>query len=276
MTTVEQSAVNPLDNIRIVLVNTSHPGNIGAVARAMKNMCLSQLYLVEPRKYPHDEATWRAASADDVLNSAVVCETLDEAIADCQLVIGTSARERTVPWPLLDPRHCMERGYAEAVAGHKIALVFGREDRGLTNEELQRCNLHVHIPANPEYSSLNIAMAVQVLAYEVRMQHLSGELNNNDMADWDVPVAGAQDLERYLVHLEETLRDINFLRPEAPKKLMTRLRRLYQRTRLDEMEVNILRGILTSTQYWVRKAKVDESVEGCGAVAPNGGVGRAE
>jgi tRNA (cytidine32/uridine32-2'-O)-methyltransferase len=172
------------------------------------------------------------------------------------LVVGTSARERTVPWPMLDPRNCMERAYQEAAVNHKVAVVFGREDRGLTNEELQRCNLHVHIPANPDYSSLNIAMAVQVLSYELRMAHLSGELSSNDMAEWDVPVAGADELDRYLVHLEETLREINFLRPEAPKKLMTRLRRLYQRTRLDEMEVNILRGILTSTQYWVRKAKV--------------------
>ncbi|MFT5887710.1 MAG: tRNA (cytidine32/uridine32-2'-O)-methyltransferase [Zhongshania sp.] len=256
------SQSSPLDNIRIVLVNTSHPGNIGAVARAMKNMCLSQLYLVEPQKYPHDEATWRAASAGDVLDSAIVCESLAEAISGCQLVIGTSARERTVPWPLLDPRSCMARAYTEAASNHKVAVVFGREDRGLTNEELQRCNLHVHIPANPDYSSLNIAMAVQVMAYELRMQNVSGELDTNDMADWDVPMAGAEDLERYLVHLEETLRDIHFLRPEAPKKLMTRLRRLYQRTRLDEMEVNILRGILTSTQYWVRKAKASDGGKG--------------
>ena len=246
---------NSLDNIRIVLVNTSHPGNIGAVARAMKNMCLSQLYLVAPRKFPHDEATWRAASATDILENAVVCETLDEAIADCQLVVGTSARERTVPWPLLDPRHCMQEAYREAQGGHKIALMFGREDRGLTNEELQRCNLHVHIPSNPEYSSLNLGMAVQVMAYELRMLQVSGELDANAMAEWDQPVANTEALERYLVHLEETLYDINFLRPQAPKKLMLRLRRLYQRTRLDEMEVNILRGILTSTQYWVRKAR---------------------
>ncbi len=250
---------NTLDNIRIVLVNTSHPGNIGAVARAMKNMCLSQLYLVAPRKFPHDEAIWRAASAGDILDNAVVCETLDEAIADCQLVVGTSARERTVPWPLLDPRHCMQEAYKESAGGHRVALLFGREDRGLTNEELQRCNLHVHIPANPEYSSLNIAMAVQVMAYELRMLQVAGDLDANAMAEWDQPVAEAEALERYLVHLEETLYDINFLRAEAPKKLMLRLRRLYQRTRLDEMEVNILRGILTSTQHWVRKARALES-----------------
>ncbi len=246
---------SPLDNIRIVLVNTSHPGNIGAVARAMKNMCLSQLYLVAPKKFPHDEAVWRAANADDLLEKAIVVETLGEAIGDCQLVIGTSARERTVPWPLLDPRNCMSRAISEAASGHEVALVFGREDRGLTNEELQRCNLHVHIPANPEYSSLNLGMAVQVLSYELRMQQLSGELAGDAMEGWDQPPADNDAMERYLVHLEETLRDLKFLRPEAPKKLMTRLRRLYQRTRLDEMEVNLLRGILTSTQFWVNKAK---------------------
>ncbi len=244
-----------LDNIRIVLVNTSHPGNIGAVARAMKNMCLSQLYLVAPKKFPHDEALWRSANAEDVLEKAVVVETLGEAIGDCQLVIGTSARERTVPWPLLDPRHCMQQAYAEASGGREVAIVFGREDRGLTNEELQRCNLHVHIPANPEYSSLNLGMAVQVMSYELRMQQLSGQLNEDAMQGWDQPPAGNEAMERYLVHLEETLKELKFLRPEAPKKLMTRLRRLYQRTRLDEMEVNLLRGILTSTQYWVRQAK---------------------
>lgn len=249
------SCSSPLDNIRIVLVNTSHPGNIGAVARAMKNMCLSQLYLVAPRKFPHDEAVWRSANAEDLLEKAIVVDNLGEAIGDCQLVIGTSARERTVPWPLLDPRHCMEKAHAEASAGGEVALVFGREDRGLTNEELQRCNLHVHIPANPEYSSLNLGMAVQVMSYELRMQQLSGQLGADAMQDWDQQPASNDAIERYLVHLEETLTELTFLRPEAPKKLMTRLRRLYQRTRLDEMEVNLLRGILTSTQYWVRQAK---------------------
>lgn len=245
-----------LDNIRIVLINTTHPGNIGAVARAMKNMGLSQLYLVSPRKYPDEQATWRASNATDVLDSAVVCSSLDEAVADCPLVIGTSARERRIPWPLLDPRHTAEQAYAEA-ASHPVALVFGREDRGLTNEELQRCNLHVHIPSNPEYSSLNLGMAVQVLCYELRMAHLAGELSGDAMQGWDLPPASNADLERYFVHLEETLAEMEFLRPEAPKQLMTRLRRLYHRARPDEMEVSILRGILTSAQHWVRRARGD-------------------
>lgn len=259
---------SPLDNIRIVLVNTSHPGNIGAVARAMKNMAISDLALVAPRKYPHDEATWRASNATDVLDEATVYDSLESAIADCGLVIGTSARGRTIPWPLLDPRHCAENAYAEANR-HKVALVFGREDRGLTNDELQLCNLHVNIPANEEYSSLNLAMAVQVLCYELRMAHLSGEegrLSANPMAEWDMPPASAEAVQRYFVHLEETLVEMGFLNPKAPKQLMTRLRRLYSRARPDEMEINILRGILTSTQYQIRHgsqaiAGVDDKVE---------------
>lgn len=237
-----------LDNIRIVLVNTSHPGNIGAVARAMKNMGLSKLVLVAPKKFPHDEATWRAASATDVLDNAQVCATLEEAVADCGLVVGTSARGRRIPWPLLDPRHCAERAYSEA-ARHQVAFVFGREDRGLTNEELQLCNLHVNIPANEEYSSLNLAMAVQVLSYELRMTHLSDDLTDDALAEWDQPPATTAQLQRYFEHLEETLLELGFLNPKAPKQLMTRLRRLYNRARPDDMEINILRGILTSTQY---------------------------
>lgn len=240
-----------LDNIRIVLVNTSHPGNIGAVARAMKNMGLARLVLVEPRKFPHDEATWRAASATDVLDAARVCATLEEAVADCGLVVGTSARGRRIPWPLLDPRHCAQRAYAEA-GKHEVAFVFGREDRGLTNDELQLCHLHVNIPANEEYSSLNLAMAVQVISYELRMTHLSGELTDDALAEWDQPPATTEQLQRYFEHLEETLLELGFLNPKAPKQLMTRLRRLYNRARPDDMEMNILRGILTSTQYQLK------------------------
>jgi tRNA (cytidine32/uridine32-2'-O)-methyltransferase len=246
--------VNPLDNIRIVLVSTSHAGNIGAAARAMKNMGLSHLYLIAPHRYPADEATWRAANAADVLERAVVVDTFEAAIAGCALVVGSSARERSIPWPLLDARSCCERVYQEA-RRHTVALVFGREDRGLTNEELQKCQLHVNIPAAAEYSSLNLAMAVQVIAYELRMAHLAGQLPGDTMADWDLDYAGADDIERLFVHMEEALSEMGFLKADAPKQTMTRLRRLLQRTRLDTMEVSILRGILTSAQYWVRKAR---------------------
>lgn len=247
---------NLLHNARIVLVHTTHPGNIGAVARAMKNMGLKQLYLVKPKKFPHERAIWRSASAVDLLDNAVVVETLEEAVADCGLVVGTSARGRRIPWPLVNPRACAERVYPE-LAQHPVALVFGREDRGLTNEELQTCHLHVNIPASEDYTSLNLAMAVQVVCYELRMAQLAGELSSDDMQEWDTGFAKAADIERMFEHLEATLVDLEFLNPAAPKQLMTRLRRLYNRTRMDDLEVQMMRGILSSTQKWVRKARDD-------------------
>ena len=166
--------------IRIVLVNTSHPGNIGGAARAMKNMGLAELYLVEPREYPAPRAVWRAAGASDVLANAKIVGSVDEAIKDCGLVIGTSARERRIPWPLINPRECGEKIWQEAKS-HQVALLFGREDRGLTNSELQKCHYHMHIPSNPDYSSLNIAASVQVLCYEIRMASLACE--NGDLPE---------------------------------------------------------------------------------------------
>ncbi len=242
-----------LNKVRIVLVNTSHPGNIGGAARAMKNMGLSKLYLVGPQKYPHPEAIWRAASAADILDQAVVTATLDEAIGDCGLVVGTSARERRIPWPLLNPKEFAAVVQKE-VTGRDIALIFGREDRGLTNEELQRCNYHVHIPANPEYSALNLATAVQVLTYELRMSYLSN-LDSDELAppEWDMERASVEEIERFFLHLQETLVRLDFLDPNNPKQTMTRLRRLYNRVNLDRMEVNILRGILGETNRAVDK-----------------------
>jgi tRNA (cytidine32/uridine32-2'-O)-methyltransferase len=248
--------VSQLDNARIVLVNTSHPGNIGGVARAMKNMGLSQLYLVKPKQFPDEQAVWRAASALDILENAVVVETLEEAVADCGLVVGTSARGRRIPWPLVNPRSCADKIYPE-LQQHPVAIVFGREDRGLTNEELHSCNMHVHIPTNEEYSSLNLAMAVQVMCYELRMTHLGDSLSTNSMEEWDEKIATQQQVEGFFEHLEQTLVDIDFLNPKAPKQLMTRLKRLYLRTRMDDMEVNIMRGILTAAQRWAKKAKRD-------------------
>ena len=245
------AATAPFANIRIVLVNTSHPGNIGGTARAMKNMGLGRLYLVAPQDYPSDKAVWRSAGATDVLDNAVVVDTLDEAIAGCSLVVGTSARERRIPWPLLDPRQCGESVWAEA-GQHEVAIVFGREDRGLTNEELHKCNYHVHIPANPEYSSLNLATAVQVICYEVRMAYLhQAEGNTLPQHQWDMPPADAGALDSYYQHLEQTLSELGFLDPANPKQTMTRLRRLYNRVRMDQMELNILRGVLTAMQNYV-------------------------
>ncbi|PLW81395.1 tRNA (cytosine(32)/uridine(32)-2'-O)-methyltransferase TrmJ [Kineobactrum sediminis] len=237
--------MNP-DNIRIVLVNTSHPGNIGAVARAMKNMGLSRLCLVAPRQFPDEQATWRAAGALDVLEQAMVCDTLEEAIADCQFVVGTSARERRIPWPLLDPRQCAGH-IAAASSREQVAVLFGREDRGLTNEELKLCNLHLNIPSDSAYSSLNLAMAVQIVCYELRMLQVADDLPVSADQDWDAPFSTVANMERFYEHLEKTLVAIGFLDPQAPRQLMVRLRRLYSRVRLDEMELNILRGILTET-----------------------------
>ena len=247
-----------LDTIRIVLVNTSPPGNIGGVARATKHMGLSRLYLVEPRQYPHEQAEWRAASAADVLEGAVVTESLEEAIADCQFVVGTSARGRRIPWPLLDPRQCAER-MSIASDSEQVAVLFGREDRGLTNDELKVCNLHLNIPTSADYSSLNLAMAVQVVCYELRMLLDAPSLPQSEDAEWDTPFSTRENMERFYTHLEETLVDIEFLDPAAPRQLMSRLRRLYSRVRLDEMELNILRGILTETQKWVKKARLSNS-----------------
>lgn len=243
------------DRIRIIMVNTSHPGNIGGAARAMKNMGLSQLYLVEPKEYPAEKAVWRAASALDVLDKAVVVDSLDEAIADCSLVIGTSARERRIPWPMLTPRECGEKSWAES-ASADVAIVFGREDRGLTNDELKKCHYHVHIPSNPDYSSLNIAAAIQVLCYEIRMAHLTVEQGKPiSYDDWDVPRAKSQDLEYFYTHFEEALVKLEFLEADNPRQTMTRLRRLFNRIRMDEMELSIMRGILTAIQNYIHKAE---------------------
>lgn len=234
------------EKIRIVLVNTAHPGNIGGAARAIKNMGLTELYLVQPREFPAPRAVWRAAGAREILANATVVETVDEAIEGCSLVIGTSARERRIPWPLINPRQCGERIWQES-AVHDVALLFGREDRGLTNSELHKCHYHVHIPSNPEYSSLNLATAVQVLAYEIRMASLANEMGElPEINDWDQPLATSEELEFFHQHLSKTMADLKFYDPENPKQLLTRMRRLFNRARMDKMEVSMLRGLLTA------------------------------
>lgn len=236
-----------LDNIRIVLVETSHPGNIGAVARAMKNMGLRHLSLVNPKKFPAEAALTRAAGAADVLDNAQRYNDLAEAIGDARLVLGASARERRIPWPVQVPRLAATQAISEA-AQHEVAILFGREDRGLTNEELQQCHLHINIPADYIYSSLNLAMAVQVVCYELRMAWLAAKEGGEPVQQWDEPLASVADAERFFAHLEQTLITLDFLKPSAPRQLMARLRRLFNRIRMDEMELNILRGILTAAQ----------------------------
>ncbi len=241
-----------ISNIRIVLINTTHPGNIGAAARAMKNMCLSELVLVKPAQFPSDEATARASGADDVLAAAKVVENLDDALAGCHWVVGTTARPRTIGWPTLAPRACAEELVQKAPAG-PVAIVFGRERTGLTNTEVDKCQALVTIPGNAEYSSLNVASAVQILAYETFLANeaaeseLSAELPSISVA------ASSDDMERFYEHLEQVLVEIGFHDPDNPRKLMRRLRRLFGRARPDNNELNILRGILTAiqqTEHW--------------------------
>lgn len=232
-----------LDDIRIVLVNTSHSGNIGSAARAMKTMGLSNLYLVDPACEIDSHASALAAGATDVLGKTVVVDTLADAIADCGLTIGTSARSRTLSWPMVEPRECGEKLVAEAEQG-PVALVFGRENSGLTNEELQQCNYHVCIPANPEYSSLNLAMAVQTLCYETRMAYLNKQPKAQE--EDEVVYPNAKQTELFYEHLEQTLNDTGFIIKQHPGMVMTKLRRLFNRARPEEAEMNILRGILTS------------------------------
>lgn len=238
-----------LARLRVVLVETSHPGNIGAAARAMKVMGLTRLYLVRPQQFPCAEATARASGADDLLARAVVCDSLDEALTDCTLVLGASARLRALPWPLSDARTAAQRAVAAALAGQEAALVFGRECSGLSNAELQRCHHLLHIPANADYSSLNLAAAVQVVSYELRMALLGDTPLAPDAGDY----ASADELEAFYAHLEQTLVAVGFLDPGHPRQVMRRLRRLYNRARPERIELNILRGILAETLKRVRR-----------------------
>jgi tRNA (cytidine32/uridine32-2'-O)-methyltransferase len=241
------TSANLFPGVKVILVETSHPGNIGAAARAMKNMGLTELVLVNPLDFPSMKAVFRSASAGDVVRDAKVVETVEEAIADCQLVIGTSARERRIPWPLLSPRECGEKVVAAFEGEQKVGLLFGRESRGLKNEELQQCQFHVNIPTGEAYSSLNLAMAVQVICYEVLQAKLSDvAVSDDSKQEWDRPYADSAAVEHFYHHLEETLVQVGFHDPENPRQLMTRLRRLFNRIRLDRMEVNILRGFLTA------------------------------
>ncbi|TKB51539.1 tRNA (cytosine(32)/uridine(32)-2'-O)-methyltransferase TrmJ [Ferrimonas sediminicola] len=232
-----------LENIRIILVGTSHPGNIGSAARAMKTMGLSQLMLVAPRVEPDGKSVALAAGAVDVLKNIKTVPTLEAAIADCALVIGTSARRRGLDWPQLDAREAGEKLALEGRGG-PVALVFGRENHGLTNEELQLCHFHVNIPANPEYSSLNLAQAVQLLCYEVRMKHLS--LLARPEPEEAYP--NGEQLEGFYRHLESALSHTGFIRKNHPGQVMAKLRRLFNRARPEAQELNILRGILTSIE----------------------------
>jgi tRNA (cytidine32/uridine32-2'-O)-methyltransferase len=242
-----------LNHVRIVLVNTSDCRNIGSAARAMKTMGLSELVLVDPIEMPNGQAQALSAGASDVLANAKVVSTLEEAISDCGLVVGTSARSRTLPWPMLDPRGCGEKLIEEAHS-FPVALIFGRESSGLTNDELQLCHFHVQIPANPDYSSLNLAMAVQTLSYEVRMSYLAVESKKHNeipiiaTPDEDEEYPVVEETERLYQHFEDALKATGFIVPSHPGLVMTKLRRLLNRARPDNKEVKMLRGMLASVE----------------------------
>ena len=249
-----------LSNIRVVLVNTSHPGNIGASARAMKNMGLSRLTLVQPEEFPSGVAVGRAASAIDILKDAVIADSLLDAVKDCGLVIGASARSRKIPWPVLLPEECADKAI-DGIKNNQVALVFGREDSGLTNEELQLCHYHVQIPTNDKYSSLNLAAAVMVICYELRRAVLrfSGYQEPSEDEYWDIEKATGEQVEHFYEHLERVLVKLEFHDLDNPRQLMHRLRRMFNRIRLDAMEMNILRGILSHIEYHLEHPRSESS-----------------
>ncbi|SEK43449.1 tRNA (cytidine32/uridine32-2'-O)-methyltransferase [Colwellia chukchiensis] len=247
-----------LNKVRIVLVNTSDCRNIGSAARAMKTMGLTELTLVDPIEMPNGQAQALAAGATDVLQNAKVVATLEEAISDCGLVVGTSARSRTLPWPMLEPRACGEKLIAEAQE-YPVALVFGRESSGLSNDELQLCHFHVQIPANPEYSSLNLAMAVQTLSYEVRTSFLAHQQQAFVKDSEEYPVV--DETERFYQHFEAALKATGFIVPSHPGLVMTKLRRLFNRARPDVKELKMMRGILASVERAAKASRADEQID---------------
>jgi tRNA/rRNA methyltransferase len=238
---------DPLDNIRVVLCETSHPGNIGAAARAMKTMGLSQLALVNPQRFPDPEAYWRASRATDVLDNARVHESLDEALQGTSFAIACTARSREMAVPAANAREAAARTI-EIARGNPVAVVFGNEQAGLSTEQVNKCRLLAYIPADPGYSSLNLGAAVQVLAYELRMS-----------AGFPAPAEPARELaaheevEGFYAHLETVMVETGFFDPAHPRKLMPRLRRLFARTGLEKDEVNILRGVLKALAHPPRK-----------------------
>ena len=261
MSQFDNAAVSAhLSHVRIVMVNTTLPANIGSALRAMKTMGLSKLVLVAPKTYPHPDIDALAAGATDLIEQIEIVETLADAIKDCLLVFGTSARSRTIPWPLLDARPAAEKSISAVVNDQQdVAIVFGREDRGLTNEELAMANYHVTIPVNTDYGVLNVAQAIQVICYEMRMATLAAVESAEDEAatmpvtdtesmQWDEPLVTHEQMEQFYPHIEKMLAEIEFLDPKNPRLLPLRLRRLFGRIQLDRMEYHLLRGIFSRVQ----------------------------
>ena len=261
MSQIDNAVVSAhLSHVRIVMVNTTLPANIGSALRAMKTMGLSKLVLVAPKTYPHPDIDALAAGATDLIEQIEIVSTLEDAIQDCHLVFGTSARSRTIPWPVLDARPAAEKSLQAVLNDQQeVAIVFGREDRGLTNEELALANYHVTIPVNTDYGVLNVAQAIQVICYELRMATLAlVEQKENTKAtmpvtetesmQWDEPLVTHEQMQQFYPHIEKMLAEIEFMDPKNPRLLPLRLRRLFGRIQLDRMEYHLLRGIFTRVQ----------------------------
>lgn len=261
MSQMDNAAVSAhLSHVRIVMVNTTLPANIGSALRAMKTMGLTKLVLVAPKTYPHPDIDALAAGATDLIEHIQIVDTLEDAIKDCHIVFGTSARSRTIPWPLLDARPAAELSLkAVSESQQEVAVIFGREDRGLTNEELAMANYHVTIPVNSDYGVLNVAQAIQVICYEMRMATMNfvenpvdpeAQMHVTDDIDmqWDEPLVTHEQMEQFYPHLEKMLAEIEFMDPKNPRLLPLRLRRLFGRIQLDRMEYHLLRGIFTRVQ----------------------------
>ena len=261
MDIIDNAAVSAhLSHVRIVMVNTTLPANIGSALRAMKTMGLCKLVLVSPKTYPHPDIDALAAGATDLIEQIEIVETLEDAIKDCHIVFGTSARSRTIPWPLLDARPAAQKSMKAVLQEQQeIAVIFGREDRGLTNEELALANFHVTIPVNTEYGVLNVAQAIQIICYEMRMaatelmEHevddkATMKVTEDDTMEWDEPLVTHEQMEQFYPHIQKMLEEIEFLDPKNPRLLPLRLRRLFGRIQLDRMEYHLLRGIFSRVQ----------------------------
>jgi len=242
---IPSSLDSALANIRIVLVNTSHPGNIGAAARVMKNMGLSQLYLVEPKAFPHADSFAMAAGANDILDKAREVDSLEDALSGCQLVLGTTARSRKLRHQIVEPREAAIKT-AELSSDFQVAIVFGRERTGLTNAEIDQCEILINIPTNPDFSSLNVASAVQILSYELKLAHRDKTKQQQLKQAKHLEFASHNEIENYFVHLQQTIEQVGFLDTSHSPQIMPKLKSLYHRCNLEKSEINILRGILTA------------------------------
>ncbi|WMS87607.1 RNA methyltransferase [Pleionea litopenaei] len=241
-----------LNDIHFVLSHTTHPGNIGAAARALKTMGLQHLKLVNPKDFPSAEATRRASRADDILANAQVCNTIEEAVTEAKLIVGTSARSRTLPWPMLEPRELAEK-IANDPAQRPVAILFGTENSGLTNEELQMCHYHVCIPTNPEYSSLNVASAIQLITYELRLAALAQDQEivvAPPIEDEGELPARSEDIEQMFDHWQQVMEHSGFYNPLKPKKIQMRFRRIFNKAQLTDSEVRLLRGYLAAIRKY--------------------------